>query len=113
MYTDQQLSDMRFDFSRALEEVARQIDASYGDKQKLQDAYEELDRERSKMSSVVWQLSHDSIWSESFTLAYNAVDEAALYLSFATGGSDLDRPSNMATAKQHLLRAVEALAMPT
>ena len=113
MYTDDQLSNMRFEFSRALEAVVWQIDASYGEKDKLQDAYEELDRQRTKLSAVVWAIPHDSIWSESFTLAYNAVDEAALPLSYATGGGDLDRPGHMAEAKQHLFRAVEALAMST
>ncbi len=110
MYTDDELQNMRFEFSRALEAVNRRIHRDLGSHE-LQDIYFDLEPQLTKLSEVVWKIPNDSVWNESFTIAYNAVDEGAQWLSYAMGASDDDRPGYLDTTKGHLLRAVEALAM--
>jgi hypothetical protein len=67
--------------------------------------------QRSKLSDVVWKVPHDSLWNHAYTTAYNAVDEAAQWISYAMGASDDDRSGHLDTTKDHLHRAVEALVM--
>jgi hypothetical protein len=110
MYTDDELQNMRFEFSRALEAIDRRIDR-YMERDKLQEIYEEIDGQRSKMSGVVWNVPNDSVWNQSYTVAYNAMDEAAQWISYAMGANDDDRPGYLDTTQGHLRRAVEALAM--
>ena len=110
MYTDAQLAEMRYQISLALGEVSRRVDASGGDKQQLQDANDALSEQRSRLEHIVATLDHDSWWADAFATASRAADEAAQSLSYATGGTDLDRPGHMATATQQLARAVQALA---
>ena len=109
MYTDEQLSQFRDEISGALDAVQGQIHASAGDKDKLQDAYEELDRQRSRLGSLVSELDADSVWSDPFKAAYNGVYEAAQSVSLGTGAGDDDRPGHLATAQQHLSAAIAAL----
>jgi hypothetical protein len=101
---------MRFEFSRALEAIDRRIDRSL-EKDKLQDLYEDIDAQRSKFSEIVWKIPNESMWNQAYTTAYNAVDEAAQWISYAMGASDDDRPGYLDTTKGHLHRAVEALVM--
>jgi hypothetical protein len=110
MFTDDELQNMRFEFSRALEAINRRIDRSL-EHDRLQDIYEDIDAQRSKLSDVVWKIPNDSIWNEAFTTAYNAVDEAAQWISYAMGANDDDRPGYLDTTAGHLHRAVESLAM--
>jgi hypothetical protein len=109
MYTDEQLSQFRDEISGALDAVQGQLQASNGDKDKLQDASEELDRQRSRLSSLASEIDHDSVWSDPFKVAYNGVYEAAQHLSLGTGAGDDDRPAHLATAQQHLSAAIGAL----
>jgi hypothetical protein len=110
MYTDEQLSQFRDEISGALDAIQGQIHASDGDKDKLQDAYEELDRQRSRLSSLVSEIDHDSVWSDPFKVAYNGVYEAAQHVSLgSTGAADDDRPGHLVTAQQHLSAAIAAL----
>lgn len=110
MYTDEQLQDMRFRFSRALEAINRQLDRSLG-KDALWELYGEIDRERNQLSDVVWKIPNESFWREAYVVAYNAVDEAAQWITFAIGASDDDRPGHIEATERHLLRAVQSLAM--
>jgi hypothetical protein len=108
MYTDDELQNMRFEFSRALEAIGSRIDRTL-EKDKLQDIYEAIEPQRSRFSEVVWKIPHESEWNHPYTTAYNAVDEAAQWISYAMGASDDDRPGYLDTTKGHLQRAVEAL----
>jgi hypothetical protein len=110
MYTDDQLQNMRFEISRAMEAVNRRIDR-YLEKDKLQDLYEDIDAQRHKLSGIVWNMPHSSEWSHAYTTAYNAADEAAQWMAYAQGASDDDRPGYLDTTKGHLQRCVEALVM--
>jgi hypothetical protein len=101
---------MRFEFSRALEAINRRFDRTL-EKDKLQDVYEDIDARRSKFSEIVWKIPNGSVWNTAYTTAYNAVDEAAQWISYAMGASDDDRPGYLDTTKGHLQRAVEALVM--
>ena len=112
MYTDEELANIRFEISRPLEVILRQIDPYQSDKDQLWDVYEALDKQRSKLSHVVWNMPHAGTWASAYTVAYNAVDEAAQYLSFAQGAQDdEDRRGHLTTTEQHLYRAVESLTM--
>jgi len=112
MYTDDELANMRFEISRPLEVILRQIDPYHTEKDQLWDAYEALDTQRSKLSHVVWNMPHAGTWASAYTVAYNEVDEAAQYLSFAQGAQDDDdRRGHLTTTEQHLHRAVESLTM--
>jgi hypothetical protein len=110
MYTDDELQNIRFEISRALEAINRRIDR-YLEKDKLQDIYEDIEPQRSRLSEIVWKIPHDSVWNQSYTTAYNAVDEGAQWISYAMGASDDDRPGYLDTTEGHLRRAVEALVM--
>lgn len=110
MYTDDELQNMRFEISRALEAANRQIDR-YMAHDKVQDVYEAIDAQRSRLSEIVWKIPNDSIWNQSYTTAYNATDEAAQWISYAMGANDDDRPHYLDTTQGHVHRAVEALAM--
>lgn len=113
MYTDEELANVRFEISRPLEAILRQIDpaTTAADKDKMWELYEALDQQRNKLSDVVWNMPRAGIWSAAFTTAYNAVDEGAQYFAFAQGGNEDDRPGHLATCEQHLYRAVESLTM--
>jgi hypothetical protein len=108
MYTDDELQNIRFEISRALEAVNRHLDR-YLEKDKLQDIYEDIERQRSRLSEIVWKIPHESLWNHPYTVAYNAVDEGAQWISYAMGDSDDDRPGYLDTTEGHLRRAVEAL----
>ena len=110
MYTDDELQNMRFEFSRALEVINREFDASTPHA-RLQDLAYDLNDQVSKMHEVVWKIPNDSVWNESFTVGYNAMDEAAQWMAYAVGASDDDRAQHLETTKGHILRAVQALAM--
>jgi hypothetical protein len=63
------------------------------------------------MSGVVWKIPNDSVWNQAYTTAYNALDEAAQWISYAMGATDDDRPGYLDTTRGHIQRAVEALVM--
>ena len=110
MYTDDELQNMRFDFSRALERINREFHASTPHA-RLQDLSYDLNDELSKMHEVVWKIPNDSVWNESFTVGYNAMDEAAQWMAYALGATDDERPERIETTKNRILQAVQALAM--
>ncbi len=109
MYDDEQMQNIRFEISRALEAVRRQIDAMNGDKSQMWAIYDALDAQRSRLSDIVWHSPHASVYHGKFTKAYNDVDEAAQYFSFAQGSNDDDRPGHLATTARFITDAVEAL----
>jgi hypothetical protein len=109
MYTDDELQNIRFEISREVEKANRRIDRNLEHSQ-LQDIYFDIEPQLTRLHEVVWKIPNDSVWNESYTVAYNALDEGAQWFSYAMGASDDDRPGYLDTTKGHLLRAVEALA---
>ena len=110
MYTDDELQNMRFEISRALEAINRRLDRNL-EKDKLQDIYEEIEPQRHRLGEIVWKIPRESLWNQAYTTAYNAVDEGAQWISYAMGANDDDRPGYLDTTEGHLRRAVEALVM--
>lgn len=109
MYDDEQLADMRFHFSRAIEAIRRQIEAARDDKDQLQDAYTALSQERSSLGTVVWEIPSHSLYNAMYTTAYNDLDSSAEYLSYALGDGEDDRERHLVTCEQFLTEAATAL----
>jgi len=109
MYDEDQLQDMRFHFSRALEEVRRHIEAFSGDKNDLWGIYDGLNGQLSALSEVVHQIPSESIWNKPYIDAVNDVDGATQQLSYAQGDNDETRPHHLAQTVELVNQAVIAL----
>ena len=109
-YTDDELHNIRFEISRACEAINRRIDR-YMDRQPLQELYEQIDVQRSRLSAIVRELTRDTLYFDPYVKAYNSIDEAALAISLASSASDDDRPNFVDSTKDHLYRTVEFLVM--
>jgi hypothetical protein len=110
MYEDDQLEIMRWEITRPAEAVIRRLKVSTGEKQELWELYEAIEQPRDRLHKIVWEIHRGSIWDRPYTVAYNALDEAAQDISLAIGADDdLDRTGFMERTSQHLQRAVDAL----
>jgi hypothetical protein len=109
-YTDDELHNIRFEISRACEAINRKIDR-YMDREPLRELYEQIDVQLSRMSSIVRELTRETLWFDPYVKAYNSLDQAAAEISLAMGASDDDRPSFLDSTKDHLHRTVEYLVM--
>jgi hypothetical protein len=109
-YTDDELHAIRFEISRACEAINRRIDR-YMEREPLQELYEDIDAQRNRLSSIVRELTRDTLYFDPYVKAYNSIDEAALAISLATSAGDDDRPNFLDQTKDHLYRTVEFLVM--
>ncbi|HWE56743.1 MAG TPA: hypothetical protein VG435_14615 [Acidimicrobiales bacterium] len=110
MYSDDQLQDMRFQFSRALEDLRRQIQAFTGDKNELWPIYDGLSAQLHELGQVVWQIPSSSVWNQPYTAAVNDLDQATQQFAYAQGDNDEQRPHYLAQAVDFLNQAVSTLA---
>jgi hypothetical protein len=110
MYEDDQLEIMRWEITRPCEAIIRRLKVSTGEKQELWELYSAIEEPRDRLHKTVWEIHRGSIWDRPYTVAYNAVDEAAQDISLAMGAEDhLDRSGFMERTAEHLQRAVDAL----
>jgi hypothetical protein len=107
MYEDDQLERMRWDIIRPTEAIIRRLKDSTGEKQELWDLYEAIEQPRDQLHQIVWEIHRGSLWDRPYTVAYNALDEAAQDITLAMDADD--KVSYMERTVQHLQRAVDAL----
>lgn len=107
MYEDDQLERMRWDIIRPTEAIIRRLKVSTGEKQELWDLYEAIEQPRDQLHKIVWEIHRGSLWDRPYTVAYNALDEAAQDITLAMDADD--KVGYMERTVQHLERAVDAL----
>lgn len=109
MYSDDQLQDMRFQYSRALEDLRRQIQAFTGDKNELWPIYDGLSAQLRDLGQVVWEIPGTSVWNQAYTAAVNDLDQATQQFSYAQGDNDEQRPHYLSQTVDLLNQAVSSL----